>query len=176
MPAKIAVVDGPGKGKVHWVESSVVRIGSHPQSDLLIPDPDLPHHAATIEFRNGEYHAHNRCDTEVMVEGIAVCPNEYGIWENAGELVLPAGVRLVLEIDGDGAPCPRPSEIDAAYEEEIQHCKEEGVAYHFLVSPEKLLIENGKAVGAVFRKNIMGDFTKWGRRKPEPILLFLLWA
>jgi NADH-quinone oxidoreductase subunit F len=55
-----------------------------------------------------------------------------------------------------------------AYIEEIQQCREEGVTYHFLVLPEKLIIEKGKAVGAIFRKTRMGEFTKHGRRMPIP--------
>ena len=79
--------------------------------------------------------------------------------------VARTAVRMGTEV----TLCYRREEQDMpAYDEEIQHCKEEGVVYHFLVSPEKLIIENGKAVGAVFRKNVMGDFTKWGRRRPEP--------
>ena len=78
--------------------------------------------------------------------------------------VARTAVRMGTEV----TLCYRREEQDMpAYDEEIQHCKEEGVVYHFLVSPEKLIIENGKAVGAVFRKNVMGDFIKWGRRKPE---------
>jgi NADH-quinone oxidoreductase subunit F len=65
--------------------------------------------------------------------------------------------------------CYRREERDMpAYREEVEQCTQEGVTYHFLVAPEKLILEKGKAIGAVFRKNRMGDFTKYGRRTPVP--------
>ncbi|MFO7618940.1 MAG: NADH-quinone oxidoreductase subunit NuoF [Thermoplasmata archaeon] len=65
--------------------------------------------------------------------------------------------------------CYRREEEDMpAYKEEIEQCKQEGVTYHFLVAPEKLITEKGKVVGAVFRKNRIGEFTKYGRRNPIP--------
>jgi len=64
----------------------------------------------------------------------------------------------------------RREEIDMpAYPEEIEEAKKEGIEFHFLLSPEEILIEDGRAAGMVFTKTVMGDFTKWGRRKPEPV-------
>jgi NADH-quinone oxidoreductase subunit F len=55
-----------------------------------------------------------------------------------------------------------------AYLEEIEEAKAEGIEFHFLVAPEKIIVEGGKAVGMVFRKNVMGEYDNWGRRKPVP--------
>jgi NADH-quinone oxidoreductase subunit F len=55
-----------------------------------------------------------------------------------------------------------------AYTEECDAAWQEGIEFHFLVAPEKVIIKDGKAIGVVFRKNVMGKFDKWGRRKPEP--------
>ncbi len=75
--------------------------------------------------------------------------------------------RTAIRMGTKVTVCYRREEDDMpAYDEEIEHCREEGVEYHFLVAPEKLIVEGGKVVGAVFRKNVMGDFTKWGRRSP----------
>ncbi len=96
---------------------------------------------------------------------------------NMGEKTLIIGggnvaidvARTAVRMGTEVTLCYRREEQDMpAYEEEINHCREEGVEYHFLVSPEKLIVEGGKVVGAVFRKNVMGEFTKWGRRKPVP--------
>jgi NADH-quinone oxidoreductase subunit F len=75
--------------------------------------------------------------------------------------------RTCVRLGAKVTICYRREEQDMpAYKEEIEQCREEGVTYHFLVAPEKLIIEKGKAVGAVFRKNTMGEFDKYGRRKP----------
>jgi NADH-quinone oxidoreductase subunit F len=55
-----------------------------------------------------------------------------------------------------------------AYTEECDAAWAEGIEFHFLVAPEKLLVKNGRAVGAVFRKMKIGPYDKYGRRKPEP--------
>ena len=64
----------------------------------------------------------------------------------------------------------RREEVDMpAYPEEIDEAKKEGIEFYFLVAPEKIIVENGKATGVVFRKMKMDEFTKWGRRKPVPV-------
>ncbi len=54
-----------------------------------------------------------------------------------------------------------------AYEEECIAADEEGIEYHFLTAPEKVIVANGRAVGVLFRKMKMGCYDKHGRRKPE---------
>ncbi len=56
-----------------------------------------------------------------------------------------------------------------AYPEEISEAQKEGIEFYFLVAPEKIIVEKGRAVGVVFRKMKMDEFTKWGRRKPVPV-------
>ncbi len=55
-----------------------------------------------------------------------------------------------------------------AYPEEISEAIEEGIKFNFLAAPERLIVEDGQVVGAVFRKMVMGEHDKWGRRRPEP--------
>ncbi|MBI5000877.1 MAG: NADH-quinone oxidoreductase subunit NuoF [Euryarchaeota archaeon] len=55
-----------------------------------------------------------------------------------------------------------------AYLGEIEAAKAEGIEFHFLVAPEKIIVEGDKAVGVLFRKNTMGDYDNWGRRQPVP--------
>lgn len=64
----------------------------------------------------------------------------------------------------------RREEIDMpAYPEEIGEAKKEGIEFYFLLAPEKIVVEKGRAAGVVFRKMKMDEFTKWGRRKPVPV-------
>ena len=77
--------------------------------------------------------------------------------------------RTAVRMGAKVTICYRREEQDMpAYREEIEQCKQEGVTYHFLVAPEKLLVQKGKVVGAAFRKNKIGDFNKHGRRNPVP--------
>ncbi len=64
----------------------------------------------------------------------------------------------------------RREEVDMpAYPEEIEEAKKEGIEFHFLLSPEEIIVEDGRATGMVFTKTKMGEYTKWGRRKPVPV-------
>ena len=64
----------------------------------------------------------------------------------------------------------RREEVDMpAYPEEITEAKKEGIEFYFLLAPEKIIVEDGRAAGMVFRKMRMDEFTKWGRRKPVPV-------
>ncbi len=64
----------------------------------------------------------------------------------------------------------RREEVDMpAYPEEVEEAKREGVDFKFLLSPEEIIVEGGKAAGMVFTKTEMGEYTKEGRRKPMPL-------
>jgi NADH-quinone oxidoreductase subunit F len=63
----------------------------------------------------------------------------------------------------------RTEEEMPAYGEEIEAAKEEGVKIITLVSPAKIINENGKLSGLECIKNELGDIDSSGRRRPVPI-------
>lgn len=62
----------------------------------------------------------------------------------------------------------REKEDMPAYTEECDAAWEEGINFHFLVAPEKVIEKDGRAVGVVFKKMKIGNYDKWGRRTPLP--------
>ncbi|MHB0856794.1 MAG: FAD-dependent oxidoreductase [Anaerolineae bacterium] len=52
---------------------------------------------------------------------------------------------------------------------EVRDAEEEGVAYHFLANPTRLLIEEGKVVGVECLRMALGEPDASGRRRPEPV-------
>ncbi|MFN3534796.1 MAG: FAD-dependent oxidoreductase, partial [Desulfatiglandales bacterium] len=56
-----------------------------------------------------------------------------------------------------------------AHREEIQAALEEGVAFRFLVSPVKVVVEEGRLKGLICIENELGPPDASGRRKPVPI-------
>ncbi|MCL5036312.1 MAG: FAD-dependent oxidoreductase [Chloroflexi bacterium] len=52
---------------------------------------------------------------------------------------------------------------------EIHDCKEEGIPIEFLVSPNKIIGENGRVTGIECVRNKLGEPDKSGRRRPVPI-------
>src|SRR5262245_60944880 len=62
MPAKIVVKSGAAAKQVFPIEEELVRIGSDPTCELVLPDANLAPHAATLEFLDGNYIVYNRSD------------------------------------------------------------------------------------------------------------------
>jgi hypothetical protein len=108
MPASIRVETGISAGTNYWIDRPVLRIGSDPQCEICLPTADLAPHALTLEFRDGNYRAYNRGSLPVTVGTTAVQPGANGVWRGDQSVHLPGDLRLLLEIDGDPRPCPRP--------------------------------------------------------------------
>jgi NADH-quinone oxidoreductase subunit F len=54
-----------------------------------------------------------------------------------------------------------------AYEEEVREAEKEGVFLKMLVSPQELVLENGKVAGVRCAHMSLGEFDASGRRRPE---------
>ncbi len=52
---------------------------------------------------------------------------------------------------------------------EVADAEEEGVKFHFLINPVKIIAENGKVVGMECVRMQLGEPDESGRRKPEPV-------
>ena len=56
-----------------------------------------------------------------------------------------------------------------ALKHEIEEAELEGIKFHYLVAPVKVITENGKAKGLECVKMALGEPDSSGRRRPEPI-------
>lgn len=63
----------------------------------------------------------------------------------------------------------RTQEEMPAFEEEIEAAIQEGIKIHTLVSPTRILTENGKLKAVEFLRNELGGIDASGRRKPVPV-------
>ena len=109
-----------------WIESEVSRIGSDPHCQVRVEE--LPAHAATLLYREGEYFLINRMDEPVRLGRESVEQGTQVIWGNRETLHLMDNVRLRLEIDGDPAPAPympEYSSVDDDYEMDEEWSEEE---------------------------------------------------
>ena len=116
MPASVRVQTGISAGTNYWIDRPVLRIGSDPQCEICLPTAELAPHALTLEYREGSYRAYNRSSVPVTVGTSVVSPGANGIWHEDQTVQLPGDLRLLLEIDGDPRPSPRPeTHIDDVY-------------------------------------------------------------
>ena len=56
-----------------------------------------------------------------------------------------------------------------AFEEEIEAAVQEGIKIETLVSPKRIITDNGKLAALEFIRNELGDLDRSGRKKPVPI-------
>jgi hypothetical protein len=108
MSASIRVESGIAAGTNYWIDRPVLRIGSDPQCDICLPSAELAPHALTLEFRGGSYRVYNRGTSPVTVGRSAVQAGANGPWNDAESALLPGNLQLLLTIDGDPRPSPRP--------------------------------------------------------------------
>jgi len=116
MSATILVQSGISAGTSYWIDRPVLRIGSDPQCEICLPTADLAPHALTLEFRDGAYRTYNRGSESLSVGGALLQPGANTVWRADQTAQLPGDTRLVLQIDGDPRPSPRPdARIDDDY-------------------------------------------------------------
>jgi hypothetical protein len=108
MSASIRIESGIAAGTNYWIDRPVLRIGSDPNCDICLPTAELTPHALTLEFRGGGYRVYNRGSSPVSVGSTVVQPGANGPWNDADRVMLPGNLQLVLAIDGDPRPSPRP--------------------------------------------------------------------
>lgn len=83
---RIVVTTGPERGKVFELEEELVHIGRAPENQIVLEDPGLSEHQATILHKNGRFAIYRPDEADVEVDGSQV-PSEQWVW-------LPIEARL----------------------------------------------------------------------------------
>ncbi len=107
MPAKVLLVSGSQPGEEHWIEDDVVRIGSDASCDVHLHEPDVPAHAATVEFSDGTYNIYNRSNAPMRVDRQLLKPGARGRWPAGKELAITDRLTVRLIVEGDPRPAKR---------------------------------------------------------------------
>lgn len=83
---RIVVTTGPDRGKVFEVDEELIHIGRADENQIVLEDPSLPDHQASILRKNGRFAIFRPTDADVQVDGADI-PIEKWVW-------LPNDVRL----------------------------------------------------------------------------------
>lgn len=83
---RIVVTTGPDRGKVFEVAEELIHIGRADENQIVLDDPSLPDHQASVLRKNGRFAIFRPVDAEVQVDGADI-PTEKWVW-------LPTDVRL----------------------------------------------------------------------------------
>ncbi|MDA0917636.1 MAG: FHA domain-containing protein [Planctomycetota bacterium] len=115
---RIVVTTGPDRGKVFEVDEELIHIGRADENQIVLDDPSLPDHQASILRKNGRFAIFRPTDAEVQVDGADI-PAEKWVW-------LPNDVRLQfgrrtscqltyeMSLDNEPASSPKPAAAKAA--------------------------------------------------------------
>jgi hypothetical protein len=109
MSARILVTSGITAGHRHWIDQAVLRIGSDSACAIVVPSLELAGHAATLEYRNGQYFVHNKSSIAHQIDRRPLPPNSSSVWAPGQGWSLAPDVVLVLEVEGDPAPSLPPN-------------------------------------------------------------------
>ncbi|MDA0285026.1 MAG: FHA domain-containing protein [Planctomycetota bacterium] len=83
---RIVITTGPDRGKVFEVDEELVHIGTADENHVVLEDPSLPDHQASVLRKNGRFAIFRPTDAEIRVDGADI-PAEKWVW-------LPTDVRL----------------------------------------------------------------------------------
>ena len=83
---RIVVTTGPDRGKVFEIDEELIHIGRADENQIVLDDPSLPDHQASILRKNGRFAIFRPTDAAVQVDGADI-PTEKWVW-------LPNDVRL----------------------------------------------------------------------------------
>ena len=93
-PATITVTRGPARGQLFELETELVHIGRAETNQLVLEDPDLADHQASIAFRNGRYAIFTPLPDAVSIDGSPIPPQRW-VWL-PGEANIGLGQRTSL--------------------------------------------------------------------------------
>lgn len=83
---RIVVTTGPDRGKVFEVDEELIHIGRADENQIVLEDPSLPDHQASVLRKNGRFAIFRPTDADVQVDGADIPPEKW-VW-------LPNDVRL----------------------------------------------------------------------------------
>ncbi len=110
---RLVVTTGPERGKVFESDEELAHIGRAPENQIVLEDPSLSEHQASVLQKNGRFAIFRPADADVHVDGSEI-PSERWVW-------LPTEVRLqfgrrtscqfstgeLFEPAADSAPMPQ---------------------------------------------------------------------
>jgi hypothetical protein len=108
---QLVVTGGPDQGRSFALTEELVHIGRSAENQVVLTDPALGDHQASVVRRNGRYAIYTPAAGQVSVDGSDI-PGERWVWLPPGAAVRLGG-NTVVTLEGvapaDGTPSPAPS-------------------------------------------------------------------
>ena len=135
-----------------------IATGVHKSRELEIPGEDLPGVLPGLEFLSRV----NRGESVALGKRVAVIGGGNTAMD-AARTALRLGAQPTIYYRRTRAEMP-------AIQDEIEEAEREGIAMEFLVSPIRIMGDNGRIVGMKLQRMELGEPDESGRRRPIPVL------
>ncbi|OAI46997.1 hypothetical protein AYO44_10335 [Planctomycetaceae bacterium SCGC AG-212-F19] len=136
MGAVITVLSGAAAQREFRVEAEVLRIGSDPACDIVLPDAGLAGHVATLESRDGGYVVYNRGGGVLRLDNVVLPARSFKPWQAGQTLKVSEAVALKLDIRAE-APAARRAAVAPASGNSVVGSAKETAASAPAPSPAK---------------------------------------
>ena len=116
--AKLTITTGPDRGRAFELQGEMVHIGRGADNEVILADPTLDDHHASIVHRNGRYAIYSPRSMDIAVDGTNI-PSERWVWLPA-KATIQLTRRTALEFDApeppeeDEEPAPVPATQSAS--------------------------------------------------------------
>ena len=100
-PATITITSGPERGTVFPLDDELVHLGRGATNQIVLDDPELPDHQASIVKRNGRYAIYATGDGAVEVDGNVIPPEKW-VWLPVSARIRVSG-RTALQFNCEAA-------------------------------------------------------------------------
>ena len=104
--ATLTVTTGPDRGQIFSLIDEFIHIGSGPDSQVLLTDPQVPEHLASLANRNGRYAIFSPLDNAVMVDGNSLKVDQWVWLPSRATIKVTSKTTLTFQAGSNDATTP----------------------------------------------------------------------
>lgn len=106
--ASLTVTTGPDRGQTFALIDEFIHIGSGPESQVLLSDPQVPEHLASLANRNGRFAIFTPIDGAISVDGNTLKADQWVWLPTKAAIKVTAKTTLTFQSGSSAAAVPTP--------------------------------------------------------------------
>jgi hypothetical protein len=107
--ATLTVTTGPDRGQTFALTDEFVHIGRGPESQILLTDPQVAEHQASLANRNGRFAIFSPIDNAVVVDGNALTADQWAWLPAQATIKVSSKTTLVFSAGASSSSSEHPS-------------------------------------------------------------------
>ncbi|MBS0201406.1 MAG: hypothetical protein JSS49_00795 [Planctomycetes bacterium] len=106
--ASLTVTAGPDRGQTFALVDEFIHVGSGPDSQVLLSDPQVPEHLASLANRNGRFAIFTPIDGAISVDGNSLRADQWVWLPTQATIKATAKTTLTFQTGSAATPTPAP--------------------------------------------------------------------